>query len=63
MTCVGCYRSSRHDEFVLCVEQCCMRQLALVYFLYMMHSNIRNNDNNNNNNDNNNNYDNMFYIL
>ena len=45
-----------------CVEQCCMRQLALVYFLYMMHSNIRNNDNNNND-DNNNNYDNMFYIL
>ena len=30
----------RQDEFVLCVEQCCMGQLVLVCLLYMRHSNI-----------------------
>ena len=34
--------SLKHNEFVLCVEQCCMRQLALVCLLHIMYSNTYN---------------------
>lgn len=43
--CCFSYRLSMINEslYYMCVEQCCIRQLALVYLLYMMHSNNNNN--------------------